>query len=68
MSKKELAVAFDRVSSDDQREGFSLEAQGKLSEKYAREKNILLTQSSTDRYDRDFAPLFASPLGIGIRG
>lgn len=41
MSNKGQAVAFDRVSSDDQRrEGFSLEAQEKLGGRYAREKHL----------------------------
>jgi site-specific DNA recombinase len=42
MSKSRPAVAFDRVSSHDQRDGFSLEAQEKLSGKYARENGLLV--------------------------
>lgn len=42
---RKIALAFDRVSSDDQkRDGFSLEAQEKLSERYAREKNLIVVK------------------------
>lgn len=44
MSKNRTAVAFDRVSSVEQKEGFSLEAQEKLGEKYARENNLHLVK------------------------
>ena len=42
---KKTAVAFYRVSSDDQkRDGFSLEAQEKLSERYAKDRNLLIVK------------------------
>ena len=40
MRTKNHAVIFDRVSSRDQRDGFSLDAQRTLSEKYAAEKEL----------------------------
>jgi site-specific DNA recombinase len=45
MSEKRTAVKFDRVSSEDQRDGFSLEAQGTLGDKYAIEKNLNVVRS-----------------------
>ena len=42
--KKSPAVVFDRVSSADQRDGFSLEAQKALSEKYAKEGNLIIVK------------------------
>ena len=43
MSKQKPAIAFDRVSSDEQkRDGFSLEAQEKLSQRYAKDNHLLI--------------------------
>ncbi len=45
MSEKNRAVIFDRVSSEDQRDGFSLDAQRTLSEKYAKERHLKIVRS-----------------------
>lgn len=45
MSGMNTAVIFDRVSSEDQRDGFSLEAQRTLSEKYAKEHHLKVVRS-----------------------
>jgi len=45
MSTKESAVVFARVSSEDQRDGFSLDAQEELANKYAREKQFKIVKS-----------------------
>jgi site-specific DNA recombinase len=45
MLKNKTAIAFDRVSSDDQkRDGFSLEAQEKLSKSYAKGQNLMIVK------------------------
>src|ERR1700677_208570 len=60
MSTRRQAVAFDRVSSKDQRDGFSLEAQEKLSEKYSKENNLIVVkrwsvnESASKENDRKF--------------
>ena len=45
MSKKRKAIKFDRVSSDKQEDGFSLEAQDKSGEKYAKSNNLVIVKS-----------------------
>ena len=40
MSETRVAVRFDRVSSEDQRDGFSLEAQKTLGDKYSKEHSL----------------------------
>ena len=45
MSKENSAVKFDRVSSKDQRDGFSLDAQGHGGEKYALDKCLRIVKS-----------------------
>lgn len=44
MSAQTRAVRFDRVSSEDQRDGFSLDAQKTLGEKYAKEHHLKLVR------------------------
>lgn len=44
MQTKNYAVVFDRVSSRDQRDGFSLDAQKTLGEKYAAEKKLRIVK------------------------
>lgn len=45
MSGKETAVIFARVSSEDQRDAFSLDAQEELANKYAKEKSLVIKKS-----------------------
>lgn len=45
MSSKNKAVIFDRVSSSDQRDGYSLDAQRYNSEAYARKANLSVVKS-----------------------
>jgi site-specific DNA recombinase len=48
MEPKNTAVIFARVSSDDQRDGFSLEAQEQLAEKYAKERHLKILRKWKD--------------------
>ncbi len=45
MSKKRKSVKFDRVSSGRQEEGFSLEAQDEMGERYAKNNNLLIVKN-----------------------
>lgn len=45
MSKEIRAVKFDRVSSKDQRDGYSLEAQNELGGKYAKERGLKIVRA-----------------------
>lgn len=60
MSKTRDAVRFDRVSSEDQRDGFSLEAQKTLGDKYSKEHHLKVVrfwsvdESASKENDRKF--------------
>ena len=60
MSETRLAVRFDRVSSEDQRDGFSLDAQKTLGDKYAKEHTLKVVkfwsvdESASKEDDRKF--------------
>lgn len=45
MSAKETAVAYQRVSSEDQRDGFSLDAQEESANKYAKDNSLRVVRS-----------------------
>lgn len=45
MNLKNNAIIFDRVSSSDQRDGFSLDAQRELANKYLAERNLTLVKA-----------------------